>query len=272
MSRDRWSLVLLLLLAGNARAQRLQLELRPKAGDTLRMRLDQVTEMSGTRKGAAASMKAVVTTLTMFSRAIVESSGPGSALILAVTDSVDVSSTDEHAASMAATTERQLRGRRMRLQLAPDGTVSVAPLAADIPREVNDLVSVMPASFPKEPVAVGDSWVREMPIASGASLGMPVGGVVRATFRLDSISHGGDLAYVSMRGSLEQQPAQTASVSSLSGSLNGSIVVNRRRGWLSESRFLVDMRTTVVAKGVAPAAPMQFRMKITQHMKVVDKR
>jgi hypothetical protein len=252
----------------------MQLELRPRLGDTLRMRLDQVTEVSGSRKGGSATMKAVVTTLTMFSRAIVESSAPASALILAVTDSVEVTSTDEHARALAATTQRQMRGRQMRLRLAPDGTVSVAPQTGDIPKEVTDLVSVMPASFPKDPVAVGEIWFREMPIASGASLGMPVGGVVRAVFRLDSVSRAGELAYVSMRGALEQQPAllQGAAASSLAGSVTGTIVVNRRRGWLSESRFLVEMRTTVAGRSVAPTAPMQFQMKITQHMTVFDKR
>jgi hypothetical protein len=111
-----------------------------------------------------------------------------------------------------------------------------------------------------------------MPIASGASFGLPVGGVVRATFRLDSLSRNGDNAYVSMRGTLEQQPAVMGAESSLSGSVNGAMVVNRRRGWLSESRFLVEMLTTVASRSAAPRAPMQFRMKITQHMRVFDKR
>jgi hypothetical protein len=228
--------------------------------------------MSGARKGAM--WRQVVTTMRMFSRAIVENSMPAAAIILAVTDSVDVTSTDEHAQTLAANTEKQLRGRRMRLRLAPDGTVSVADRPNDVPKEVNDLISVMPASFPRDPVAVGETWAREMPIASGASFGMPVGGVVRATFRLDSLSRNGDLAYVSMRGTLDQQPAITAAESSLSGSVNGNMVVNRRRGWLSESRFLVEMRTTVAAlpRSAAPLAPMQFRMKITQHMRVFDKR
>ena len=53
--------------------------------------------------------------------------------------------------------------------------------------------------------------------------------------------------------------------------MNGSLVVNRRRGWLNESRFFVEMRTTLVATGAAATA-MDFRMTITQHMRVVDKR
>jgi len=270
VSRAPYSWALLLLLSANAHAQRTQLELRPKMNDTLRMRLDQVTEMSGARKGTVG--KPLVTTMRMFSRAIVEQSTPAATMILAITDSVDVESPDQRGRASAANTEKQLRGRQMRLRLAPDGTVSIADQGSGVPKEVNDLVSVMPASFPRDPVAIGETWSREMPIASGASFGLPVGGVVRATFRLDSVSRAGDLAYVSMRGTLEQQPAIMAAESSLSGSVNGNMVVNRRRGWLSESRFLVEMRTTMAARGAAPLAPMEFRMKITQHMKVFDKR
>jgi hypothetical protein len=274
MTRARFSLALLVLLAASARAQRMQLELRPKLGDTLRMRLDQVTEMSGTRKGV--STKLVVTTLRMFSRAIVEASAATSALILAVTDSVDVSSSDEHARALGREVVRQLEGRQMRLRLSPDGTVGVAEKSTEVPREVREIVSVMPASFPREPVSVGDTWVREMPIAPATSLGVPVAGIVRATFRLDSVIRGGNVAYVSMQGTMEQQPAPASPApSALSGSVNGSMVIDRRRGWLSESRFLVQMRSIVVGKtaaGAASAAPMQFRMKITQHMRVFDKR
>jgi hypothetical protein len=274
MTRVRFSLALLVLMAASARGQRMQLELRPKLGDTLRMRLDQVTEMSGTRKGV--STKLVVTTMRMFSRAIVEASAATSALILAVTDSVDVSSSDEHARALGREVVRQLEGRQMRLRLSPDGTVGVSEKSTEVPREVRDIVSVMPASFPREPVSVGDTWVREMPIAPATSLGVPVAGIVRATFRLDSVIRGGNVAYVSMQGTMEQQPAPTSPApSALSGSVNGSMVIDRRRGWLSESRFLVQMRTTVVGKSVAgavTAAPMQFRMKITQHMRVFDKR
>ncbi len=239
------------------------------------MRLDQVTEMSSGRRGSRSvdgSANPVVTTLEMYSRAIVENSAATSAVILAVTDSVKVRSTNEQGRSMAAATERQLAGRKLRLRVAPDGTVSVADPAGSVPREVSELVAVMPASFPREAVAIGESWVREMPIASSASLGMLAGGIVRASFRLDSVTRGGDLAYVSMRGTLDQVPNVAASMATLTGLVNGVLVVNRRRGWLSESRFLVDMSTTVLAKGIATAAPMQFRMRITQHMQVVDKR
>src|SRR5919201_7091477 len=261
MTRARWSLALLILAAANSRmaAQRLQLELRPRAGDTLRMRLDQITEMSGTRKGAAA--KSVVTTLHMFSRAIVESTTPTSALIVAITDSVNVNTSDEHTRPLAEQTIRQLEGRTLRLRLSPDGTVAVAGEAASVPREVNEIVSIMPASFPRDPVAVGDTWVREMPIPPGSRLGVPAGSVVRSSFRLDSLGRRGDVAYVSMHGTLQRTNAPTAD-GGLGGSVNGTMVVDRRRGWLSESRFIVQLQTTVIS-AAATAAPTQVRMKIT---------
>lgn len=277
MSHVRWPLALLLCFApDDARAQRVVLELRPRFGDTLRMVLDQRTEVSGSREGAAT--KQVVTTLRMFSRAIVESSSPAAAMILAVTDSVDVSTTDERARPMAEATQRQLQGRQMRLRLSPDGTVAVADQQANVPREVTDLVSVMPASFPRGSVAIGDTWLREMPIPPTTSLGVPLGGIVKAAFRLDSISDDGDVAYLSMRGTLVPagDPSAASDRGALSGSLNGSMVVDRRRGWLSESRFLVQMRATLAPPPAGAVkgggASMQFRMKISQHMRVLDKR
>ena len=260
------SLALLLFITADARAQRMQLELRPKVGDTLRMRLDQITEVTGGRKGAA--MQPVVTTMRMFSRAIVQSSESTSAIILAVTDSVDVSTTDAHARALTDQTERQLQGRQMRLRLSPDGTVGVADQPA-VPKEVNDMVSIMPAAFPREAVSVGDTWRREMPIASGSSFGAPIGGVVRATFRLDSVARGGDLAYVTMRGAVEA-PKQVGSDQTMSGTVEGSIVVNRRRGWLAESRFEVDMNTTVQTLA-EPRTVVSFRTRIRQHMRIFDK-
>jgi hypothetical protein len=266
MARTRWSLALLALFATDASAQRVVLELRPRFGDTVRMRLDQATEVSGTRDGKAA--KQVVTTLRLYSRAIIESSAPSGAMILAVTDSVEVSSTDDRAMPLAKATEAQLEGRQMRLRLAPDGTVGLADQQTKAPREVTELVAGMPASFPRGSVAIGDTWLREMSIPPSTNFGAPLGGVVRAAFRLDSISADGGLAYLSLRGSVLQPTASAADNSALTGSVSGSMVIDRRRGWLSESKFLVQMRATVAAAG---AAPMQFRLKITQHMRAFER-
>lgn len=274
-SRLRFAQALLgatLLSAGPADAQRIVLELKPRVGDTLRMRLDQTTEMSGGRRGAPPKM--VVTTMRMFSRAIVESSAPTHALILAITDSVHVSSTDERAKPMTPDALRQLAGSQMRLKLNRDGTVGVADAQARLSKEVSDLISIMPASFPKGSVAVGDTWLREMPIPPSASMGVPLGGLVKAAFRLDSLSADGQVAYLSMRGSMHPlaEAVAVSDPSALVGSVTGNMIVDRLRGWLSESRFLVEMKATVAALSAAAQAPMQFRLKITQHMRVVERR
>src|SRR5205085_4940712 len=122
----------------------------------------QSTEVSTSRKGVMT--KPVVTTLAMFSRAIVEASTAASAMILAITDSVDVVSNDKTAAASASETERQLAGRRMRLKLLPDGTVTVAESEENVPKHVGEMVALMPASFPRGSVTIGDTWLREMPI------------------------------------------------------------------------------------------------------------
>ena len=267
-----WSLALVAVVTSTLEAQRVLLELRPRFGDTLYMRLDQTSEMSGTRAGVATA-KQLVTSLQMFSRAIVESSSPTVAIILAVTDSVVVTSTDERARPLAKASKSQLEGRRLRLRLAPDGTVGMADQSDKVSQQVTDLVSVMPASFPRGSVAIGDTWLREMPIPPAPSLGVPAGGVVRAAFRLDSLSGNGDLAFLSLRGTVLQVGERAVpGVGALAGSVSGSMVVNRRRGWLSESRFLLQMRATLAYVGGADTTPMQFRMKITQHMRVIDER
>ena len=251
----------------DAQVERVRLELRPHAGDTLVMRLDQVTEVNAPRRGNTPLQ--VVTTLRMFSRAIVESTVPASSMILAITDSVVMETTDEHASAMAEQTRRQLEGRKMRMQVWRDGTVTLAGGPTEVPSDVAEMVSVMPASFPREAIAVGDTWERVMPFPQGTQLAVPLGAMVRARFRLDSLGQDGDLAYLSMEGAFEMGDARKPRDDDpIAGTVSGAMIVNRRRGWLSESRFLVQMRATLPA--VDARAPMRFRMKITQHMRTSE--
>ena len=262
--RPLFASLLVLGAATSAEAQRVVLELRPHFGDTVQIRLDQSTEVSVSRKGVMS--RPIVTTMSMFSRAIVEVSTAASAMILAITDSVDVASNDKAAAASATETERQLEGRQMRLKLQPDGTVSVADGEANVPKHVNEMVSLMPASFPRGSVTIGDTWLREMPIPDGGE-GKPM--VVKAAIRLDSVSADYDIAYLSLRGSV--QPRSVVTSSEVNGSVSGSMTVDRRRGWLSASRFTIQLRT-LVPSSIANEPPLQYLMKVTQQMKVLDKR
>lgn len=254
------------LVASNAGAQKVLLELRPHVGDTLRMQLEQVTELTGGAPGAPSAR--VTTTLRMFSRAIVESTAHIASLILAVTDSVDIASSDPHARAMSEQAEHELEGRQMRLRLWPDGAVTLNDGAASVPREVSDLVSVMPASFPSRPVAVGETWVREMPVPAAEAVGVPAGSVMRTRFRFDSMSPNGDLAYLSMAGALRPVPAGAPAEAPV-GKVSGNVIVNRPRGWLSESRFLLELRSSAPRKGADKGKPVRFNVRVSQTMRVL---
>ena len=260
-------LLLAALAATNAEAaQKVLLELRPHVGDTLRMRLEQVTEMTGGAPGAASAK--VTTKLRMFSRAIVESTAHIASLILAVTDSVDIASSDPHARAMSEQAERELTGRQMRLRLWPDGAVTLNDGANSVPREVSDLVSVMPASFPSRPVGVGDTWLREMPVPAAEAVGVPAGSVVRTRFRFDSMSASGDLAYLSMSGALRPVTAGPPADAPV-GTVSGRLIVNRTRGWLSESSFVLELRSSAPRKGTDKNAPVRFNVRVSQTMRVL---
>ncbi len=241
------------------------------------MRLDQQSEMTGVRRtktGEASAM--VINSMKMFSRAIVESAGENGTTVLAITDSLLLSSTDERARAAAARTEQQIRGQRIRFRVSPDGTVGMVESNDGAPREVAQVVSLMPAAFPKGPIKVGESWIREMPLPVGSQLGAQLSGKLHVTFRFDSLTRGGDCAYVSMRG--EVQPASgpgAASAATLDkGLVTGTMLVDQRRGWLTESWFSIVVTSSVnaVAASGGAVTSTRMQMRITQHMHTMDRR
>jgi hypothetical protein len=256
----------------SAFAQELLLQIRPRAGDTLRMRLDQETDYTGAgmmRTGVGPAT--LVTTMAMFSRVIVEGEANEETAVLAVTDSVRLWSTDQRGIAAAHQIEAKLKGQRVRFRVTPEGLLALEP-AASAPREVAHLVALMPATFPKGPIKVGETWMREMPLPSGTQFGAQLSGTLHVTLRLDSVTHAGDLAFVTMRG--EMQPASGPGAASQAvlekGSVNGTMVLDRKRGWLSESWFDILVVTSVTNPPAASALRMQ--MRIIQHMRTAERR
>ncbi|MDB4905616.1 MAG: hypothetical protein JWO05_400 [Gemmatimonadetes bacterium] len=248
------------------------LQLRPKAGDTLRSRLEQQSELTGTRRTASGdATSSVTTTMRMWAHAIVERALASGTRLRNVTDSVSVSTTDPHAKSVSEQAHKMLVDREMVVHVNPDGTMGMADEASESKGDVGDLISTMPASFPKTPVRVGDSWTREMPLPTGGQFLTPVGGMLKASFRLDSLTHGGDLAWVSMKGTLSV-PADAASGQKMQGGVTGSMLVDRVRGWLTESHFTILVKTSLVPQGSASTAGMHFQMRITQRLRVQARR
>ena len=253
-------------------AQEVLLQIRPRAGDTLRMRLDQQTDYTGAgvaRTGVGPA--SLVTTMAMFSRVIVEGEANDETPVLAVTDSVRLWSTDQRGFVAARQIEARLRGQRVRFRVTPEGLLAMEP-AGGAPREVAHLVSLMPATFPKGPIKVGETWLREMPLPSGTEFGAQLSGMLRVTLRLDSVTHAGELAFVSMRG--EMQPASGPGAASQvvleQGTVSGTMVLDRRRGWLSESWFNIVVMTSVT--NPPAAAALRLQMRIIQHMRTAERR
>src|SRR6202012_4697007 len=171
----------------------------------------------------------VLTTMKMFSRAIVESNTDKGTVVLAVTDSVLLTTSDEHSRGAAGIAEEQMRGQRARFRVTPDGIVGTVD-DGDATREVAQVVSLMPATFPKSAIKIGETWIREMPIPAGLQLGAQLLGKLHVTFKLDSIGHGGDWAYVSMRGEMQPAtgPGATAGVTLERGMVNGTMLVDKK--------------------------------------------
>jgi hypothetical protein len=259
--------------ASPARAQGVLLRVHPHPGDTLRTRLEQQTEISGTRRGPTGpAVRSVTTSVRLDSRTIVQSSLATSTMVLTIVDSVDIHTTDEHAATQVAEAERALRGQQLLLRLALDGTVESAADARGrvISRAIAEAMAAMPAIFPHRALDVGDGWTREMPLPAGGPLGARGAARVSATFRLDSLDRSGNMAYLSMRG--EVKPDGASDEVKLSGTINGAMQVDQARGWMTDSRVNVMVRSVVTPPAASGLAPMRFVTRVTQRLRTMDKR
>jgi len=265
------------MLSGLARAAAAQaasttgivLRLHPRVGDTLRTRLEQLTEVTEAR--ASGTAKPMTTTVIVLTRTIVQASRQATTTVLTVVDSASVHSSDAHGAAMSAQAERVLRRQRMIVQLAEDGSVEGARDASGVavPRDVADAMAAMPAVLPRRPVSVGERWHREMPLPSAGPIGTG-GAQVRAEFRLDSLSGDGDRAFVSMHGQIASD-ADARGID-MAGSVSGAMQIDRARGWMTESYFTVLIRSVVTPPSGMGMQPMRFVTRVTQHLRTMDKR
>jgi hypothetical protein len=262
----------LLVIAGGrvwAQTAGVTLQIRPHANDTLRMRLDQQTEMTGVRRTTAGEVTAVVVnTMKMFSRAIVEAVSDKGTNLLAITDSVLLTTTDELARAAAQRTELELRGKQMRFKVSWDGTVGMNDSEPGASREVAQVVSVMPAAFPKASIKLGESWMREVALPPSQQFGAQPPGKLHVTFRLDSLTHGGDWAFVSMRGELRPgaAPLGGSGATLEKGTVNGTMLVDQKRGWLTESWFTIVTISVITPPLMTGLGATHVQMRITQHM------
>lgn len=259
-------------VANVAFAQGVRLQIRPHVGDTLRMRLDQATEMTGTRKGAASeSSSSMTTSLRVYTRAVVEGSSTTSTTLVTYTDSAFVATGEKR--QLSNESPLGVAGMKVRVRVMPDGTVEMADANASL--DATETLSLIPAALPKETVEVGSTWKREMTLPTTSSIGRTPGGRLTATFHLDSLARGGELAYISLRG--EMLPDEHAERSALAprldkGVVTGTLLLDRRRGWLTDSRFDISVQSTLVPPAAGDSTVMHFTMRVTQRMRTLDRK
>ena len=261
--------LLLALAAPAAAAQGVRLELRPHVGDTVSLRMDQTVETVATQRVRGAdSTVSMHRAVTVYSRSVPLRVDPTGTTVLAISDSMIV--TDER----GRTARMGLGGARASLHVAPDGATKVVDNAGMLSAEAASLVGQMPATLPDGPVRVGATWTHAAAVPlPGAGANDAGAGRLRVTFRLDSLSRYGDVAYVSLEGTVARPKggAGGGRTYESDGTVTGALEVDRRRGWLTSMRMTI---TTKAALTRAPGEPpVHVRTRITQWLRVlVDKR
>ena len=264
-----FALILIAVSGSHLQAQPVLLQIRPHVGDTLTVRLEQKVEMSGAPLdcGAGTKMRGttpcsalrreMTTVSQVFSRAIVEGLSSEGASVLAVTDSVRTAMSRGGPPG----TPRRVRGREhtIKMRVSSDGAAEVTDAAAS--DELRAIFGQMPAMLSRSPVRVGGKWTREMRIPIAGETGAM--GLVRATFHLDSLGKNGDIAYISMRGTLTHDH-RDGSNSDVDGWMTGSLQLDRRLAWITETSAEIDVTSIFRSTGTGP---MRVRTRITQLLK-----
>jgi hypothetical protein len=260
-----------------ALAQPVLLQIRPHIGDTLRMHLSQSVEFTGItrREGRDSATSSMTTSIEVFTRAIAHQWTSGGTLMQSITDSVAMTPASE--GSLADLKRRAMQAKRAWVRVSTDGAMEIVD-DDDPNSELRHIFGEMPAMLAREPVAVGEKWTREMQIPLSGDPGTM--GQVRATFRLDSLGTNGDVAFISMHGTMSRINSPGAPPAgagyATSGMLSGTIQIDRRLGWITDSKSSIIVRSTIAAalarKGAPQGAPMQVRTKITQWIRAMRTR
>jgi hypothetical protein len=255
-----------------AYGQAVLLQIRPHIGDTLRMHLSQTVEMTGTRQGQRHDATSMTTSFEVFTRAIAQQYTSGGTLMQTITDSVAMSPASP--ASIEDLKRRAMQSKPVLLRVSADGGMEMVD-DGDPNSELRHIFGEMPAVLARSPVAIGEKWTREMQIPLSSEPGAV--GAVRATFRLDSLGRNGDIAYISMRGTMSRINTAGAAPAGpgygTSGQLAGTIQIDRRLGWITDSKSSIIVHSTIESapdrRGDPKGEPMQVRTKITQWIRAM---
>ena len=283
-----------LLGAGSLEAQRVLLRIHPHVGDTLHMKLDERFEMTSVSSSTpsppsrahssipANSLSAVpstgngtssVMTATMLicTHTIIVGSTAASTDLQSITDSVSITPAIAASFPLFAQAKRVLEGRTVHLRVATDGAMTLpkSPQGATDTASQAVPFAQIPALLPAGPVQPGDSWARDLLVPLGTAHGKDAS--VRITFHLDSLGPDAAIAYISMHGTFSHDHGKDAppphTQGRSSGTLAGTMQVDRRLEWLTDSRMSVTMTSVVTPPN--GTEPVHVHVKITQWLRAV---
>lgn len=263
--------------AGAARAQTVMLQIKPKVGDTLRLRIEQEMEISGVGKVRDADTTMTLrSSMVLLSRTIVVHTDDEGTTVRAITDSiaVDMGGGDPRVASLGDQARRALQGKEVRVRFSRQGSATMIEADPDIPRDLQSVFSQLPATFPRHPVSVGGTWSQRIPIPDAAQ--GQIAGTLQAVFRLDSLTQRGKLAYISMRGTLTQDSIASVrpggSRLTMTGTVSGFMVLDRARGWVTDASTEMAVRSQMDPALGSSVPPVKMRMRLVQRLTTMDKR
>lgn len=250
--------------AAPAHAQRVRLQIRPQVGDTIHMRLDQEIEVIGTSLAAAGAPKSMTGSIHVRTRAIPLRRLASGSVVRAVTDSIAFAPVG---GTPVTTPRSALERSAVTMIVGHDGGMQVMD-TGEHDGETTPFFPPTAPMLPKSPVNVGGRWTRtlELPIGDG-----PAGiARVEANFRLDSLSGNGDIAYITMNGTLNRigETARTGGSQRSTGTLSGRMQLDRRLGWITDTHLVLNVHT-VITSGDAGRPPAQVQMKVTQRLRAM---
>lgn len=255
------------------------LQIRPRVGDTLYLRFEQQEEMRGTgRLGSSVADTTITMTRSMvlLSRVLVQSSDDEGTVVLTVTDSVAISANGGRNAAPTESIRRALQGSRVRMRITPEGSATVLDDAGALTPDLQSITAQMPASLPRHPISVGSTWRQVMPIPVSGQGTSGSAATLNSTFRLDSISRDGAVAFISMRGTLSRDPAAGGAADegikiTSSGSMKGTLVVDLKRKWWADSRATISLNSTLSPPGGASGEPIRVQSRISTWMRATKR-
>lgn len=252
-------------------AQMVMLRIQPHLGDTMYTTFVQDVEMIGTR-----NVHSVDTTMTsrmnivILSHSLVQASDARGTTVLAITDSVAMVGHGTGAGAPTETLRRAMQGRQARLQISPDGSATLVAASDEVTPEVEAVYSGMPATLPEKSVALHGTWERNTYIPISQQTDSTHAAMLHTTYRLDSLSADGALAYISIKGTISRDSAASMLSDGLrvssAGTVSGRMSMNRKRGWWVESELTILIHG-VFTPMADPSAAMRVQTRITQSMR-----